>query len=120
MNKIIDNELKKVLVADLSHYDSATRTYHIPQYKEKKFKVGECYIILLDDYITNPIDNIVAINWNQGSIPNSSCYKIEITKVLGKMVFVEGLAYDYSTKQNKTSVWSGWLPIEHFKIADTL
>jgi hypothetical protein len=120
MSRTIDKELSKVKVADLSHYDSATNTYVIPRFVAIKFEIGASYLIELDDSLLQTSNNIIATNWNRGSVPTSKYYKIEVIKSVGKMLYIDGLAYDIITKTDLNITWSGWLPIEQIKLIENL
>lgn len=119
-SKLVKKELQKVQFADLSDYNKETRTYKIPKNVGFKIDVGNSLLIKLDAYILNKENNVLATNWNKGSIPQYSYYKIEITKIMGKMILVDGLAFDYETNQDISDVWSGWLPLEHISIVKRL
>lgn len=112
MNKIIKEQLKKCKVANIPHFDDSTTTLIINKYEEVIVKEGEYYIIQLQNAITNPTGNsVLASNWNGGSVPRHSCYKCEITKVLGKMIKINGLAYDLEKGTDLDEMWTGWLPL---------
>ena len=38
--------------------------------------------------------------------------KVYVSKLLGKMVYVDSIGYDVNTRQDINLLWSGWLPTE--------
>jgi hypothetical protein len=116
MSRTLDKELAKVAVADLSNYNEATRTYIIPKFVAKKLENGKVYLLKLDSSLLSIIDNVVAINWNRGSIPQDSCYKAQVIKTIGKMVYIDGLAFDETNNVDLNRTWSGWLPLQQIKM----
>jgi hypothetical protein len=115
MNRTLNKELSKIQVADLSHYDAATYTYTIPKFVAIKFDIGKSYLIELDDSLIEQ-NNIICINWNKNSIPSAKYYKVEIIKKIGKMIYIDGLAYDNINNVDLNTTWSGWLPVEQIKL----
>jgi hypothetical protein len=121
MNKYVEEQLKKVKVADLSNYDENTHTYHIPKYNEFRYEVDKCYLVKLDKMLLNGNDlPILVSNWNKGTFPTNEFLKIDVTKVLGKMICVNGLGYDFERKEDLNTMWSGWLPIQQIKMIERL
>lgn len=121
MKSLIRQQLDKVSVADLSNFDEKNNTYIIPKFKQLKVGEGDCYIIRLDASLLNPNENTLLVsNWNKGTTPIHSHYKVEITKVMGKMIKVNGLGYDYVTGTDLNDVWTGWLPLQQVEFLTKL
>ena len=112
MNKYIKEQLDKVKVADLSNYDESANIYHIPKFNQFKYEVDKCYLIKLDKTLLEKSNYPILVdNWNHGTCPTCEFMKADVTKVLGKMIQVNGFGYDYEHKQDLNTLWSGWLPI---------
>lgn len=122
MNKLIEKELSKVKLADLSNYNSITNEYIIPKYIPLNLKVNSCYIIRLSNSLLFPQDNFVfASNWNKGSVPTHKYYKVQVLKVMGEsMVYINGVGYDLTTISEYDDTWSGWLPTNQIEIITQL
>lgn len=111
MNKRIEKELKKCTIAKVSMNFDENGTLIIPQYKEIKLEEDVCFLIKLDEYVTNPPStSTLATNWNNGSIPTHSYYIVDVVQMMGNMVKVNGIAYDYENNKDTNITWSGWLP----------
>lgn len=121
MNPIIKKQLEQVKVADLSNYNPETRTYSIPKYNQTRILEGESYIVKLDQtlLIPNPGDSF-HINWNKGILPLSDTMLIEVSKVNGKVIYVDGVGYDLDSNKTTLDVWSGWLPVEKLTVVKGL
>jgi len=110
MRKIIEDQLKKTQYADLSNFDSTTNTFTIPKYTKPVYESQKCYLIQVPSTILNNPSSFVAVNYNNGSFPTNEYLKIFVNKTAGKMIYVNGLAYDINMKQDLLKMWSGWLP----------
>ena len=121
MNKLIGEQLKKVSVANLGNFDEATNTFFIPKFEQVKVAEDECYLIELNDSLLRHDDtSILESNWNCGRIPPTKYLKVDIIKVMGKMLKVNGVGFNYQTKTDTLDSWSGWLPLEYIKIIEKL
>ena len=79
--------------------------------KEYNINVGKCYLIELENYIINPPETFTLhINWNNNIIPKDKYMKVEIVGIMGKMVKVNGVGYDFVNKLDLNTMWEGWLP----------
>ena len=124
MNKIVEDQLQKVRVADLPSYDEATTHMIIPK-KEghitSDFILNKCYIIQLENYIVKPFEGFTLHdNWNKGIPPKHNFLKVEILQIMGKMIRVNSIGFDWQTKQDINDVWEGWLPRKGIKILEVL
>lgn len=112
MDKVIEEQLKKVQYADLSNFDEKTNTYIIKKRVDLKLEEDHYYIIQIkDDFLRNGKNDIITINWNAGKYPKNKYYRVDVTKVMGKMVRVNGSAFDYETGEELTESFSGWLSL---------
>lgn len=62
MNKIIEEQLKKVVFADLNNYNENTNTFIIPKYSKPSFEIGKCYLVKVAGRIIN--NNISSLATN--------------------------------------------------------
>lgn len=121
MNRIIEEQLKKCQVADLSDFDSVTGTYHIKRFKQVKLEVDSCYLIRLDKQLLNKeTSQVLSSNWNKGTVPPCEYMKIDVSKSMGKMICVNGIGYDYEKKQDLNIIWSGWLPLQSIEVIERI
>lgn len=123
MNKYVIEELKKCKVAQLPPYNSSTRHLIIPkaQNVEQYLQPGKCFLIKLEPYILNPPEGFTLHdNWNQGRKPPQQFMKVEIAQVMGKMIKVNGLGYDYANQRDTDEIWEGWLPKKAISIISSL
>lgn len=119
MNIITRKELSKVKLADLSNFDESALVYSIPKYTEFHYEQNKCYLIKLNNSITNPSqDSTLASNYNNGKIPEYSYYYVDVLKVVGKLIKVSGIAYDVVNNKNINSIWEGWLPVNEIQVIE--
>lgn len=113
MNKIILEQLQKVKVADLSHFDSATNTYLIPKVNLIKVNINSCYLIKLkSEFFQN---QTLRTNWNNNIMPRENYLKAEVQGIMNNMIKVMAVEYNATTEQN-TGYWNGWLPITEIEV----
>lgn len=117
MNKWIKKELFKCSVAELPSFDENTTNIHIPKHQGIVIKKDKCYLIQIKK---DKIEPSITINYNQGSIPPYDYYKIDVNQVIGPMVNLNGVAYDYENKKDICSVWSGWLSTQSIIILEEI
>lgn len=118
MNKFIEEQLKKVEKADLSHFNEDTNTYFIPKRVDIKLTENECYLLhLKDSFFRN---EVVKNNWNGGTVPKNTYLKADISKILAKMIKVVSIGYDEVNNKDLPSFWSGWLSIEDIEVLEKL
>ena len=113
MNEIIKEQLKLLKVAELPEFDDNTTEITIPKQEAKEYNinVGKCYLIGLENYIINPPETFTLhINWNNNIIPKDKYMKVEIVGIMGKMIKVNGVGYDFVNKLDLNTMWEGWLP----------
>jgi hypothetical protein len=111
----IREQLKKCNFADLANYDEKSQTFFIPKYCKPTYDLNKCYLIEVADYFIGNKTNLIAVNWNNGSAPVNKYLKIYVSKMLGKMIYVDTLAYDIITNQDINNYWSGWLSVDDIK-----
>ena len=112
MREYIKNQLKQVAYADLSHYDETTGVFTIPKYSKPIFTIGKMYIVQLANELVNNNGSVIAVNWNNGTSPQGNILKVYISKMVGKMVYVDSLVFNMETMSDTNILWSGWLPTE--------
>ena len=112
MREIIKNQLKQCNYADLSHYDETAGVFNIPKYTKPIFTVGKMYIIQVANELVNNTNSVLASNWNNGTAPQSNVLKIYVSKIVGKMIYVDSLVFNMETRSEVMITWSGWLPTE--------
>lgn len=121
ISKLIRKELTKAMVADLTHYDETKNEFIIPKFKQVKLNENEYYLLKLDDVLLREDGMEILINnWNKGSVPPFKYMKVGVDKVLGKMVLINGLGYDYVNNTDLDEMWAGWLPVTHVEVVSKL
>lgn len=111
MSSYIYDQLKQVNLADLSNYDANTNTFHIKRYAAPQYDIGKCYIVRVNNHLINNTTSVLAINWNNATAPQHEYYKVFISKLMNKMIYVDGIAVD-TNWQSIGTTWSGWLPLD--------
>ena len=106
---IIKEQLEKCQFADLNNFDPTTNTFYIKKYSKPTYEINHCYLVKLPLNIVNAADSVLAVNWNNGTYPKTQYLKIYISKVLGTMIYVDSIGFDFDTKQDLNMMWSGWL-----------
>ena len=109
IRSIIKEQLEKCQFADLNNYDQVTNTFFIKKYYKPTYELNKCYLIKLPIEIINNSDSVLAVNWNSGSSPSTQYLKIYISKILGNMIYVDSVGFNFETKQDLVLMWSGWL-----------
>ena len=124
MNKVVEEQLKKVKVAQLPSYDETTLWIRIPKVSSiinSDLNEGQCYLIQVEDYIVKPFVGFsLHDNWNNGIAPKHKFLKVEVVKIMGKMIKVNSVGYDFMNKVDTTDLWEGWLPRKAIKILEVL
>lgn len=121
MNKIIKEQLNKIQVANMDNYNEDIYSFIIPKYNADRFEEDKCYLIeLSDSLIKNNKDSLLQCNWNKGTYPVSKYLKIDVSQIMGKMIKVNSIAYDYENQKDLNIIWSGWLPIDLIKIIEVV
>lgn len=118
MNKLIEEQLKKVIFADLSNFNPDTNTYIIRKKEEIKINVDECYLIRFTDNFFN--NATVITNWNSGNVPKFKSCKADIAKTMGKMIKVNCIGYDEDTDEDLSLFWSGWIYLPDVEVIKKL
>lgn len=124
MNSLIKAQLEMVKRAALPDYDENTTeiVIHKGQHcSECLFEKGSCYLIKLENYLLHPSETFtLRANWNNNQIPRDTYMKCEVQQVMGKMIRIQGIGFDYIQKKDLNSVWSGWLPVKSITIVSRL
>lgn len=124
MNELVFKELNNVKTTLLPEYDLTTTYIHISKQNKidaannnQRIAIGRSYIILIADYIINEPDNFtLSTNWNKGTKPPSLYMNIYVTNIIGKMIQINGYAYDITNNVNLKDSWQGWVPEKAIKI----
>lgn len=120
MNPIIKQQLENCRVANVPILSEDMTVIQIPKGSENEvspYQVNKCYLMALEDYIINPPpDFTLADNWNKGSIPKYKYYLAEISKVVGKMIYISGVGYNMETATSTLDMWEGWIPQKAIKL----
>lgn len=118
MKEIIQQQLKKVLYANLDNFDEETYTYIIPKKCDIKVEEDSCYLI----HIRPTAKHNVAVNtnWNNGSVVPFCDMKVDVSKKMGKMIKVTGIGYDASEGKDLSQFWSGWLSLDDIEVSSKL
>lgn len=121
MNKYIKKELEKVKDIVKFNYNDDDLIINIPKSSTILPKENEYYLVELNDSLFNSATNeILASNWNNNNMPKYKYYKVDVTKIIGNMIRVNGIAFNYETQQDINSIWTGWLPISEIVILKKL
>lgn len=114
MNKLVQEQLKKVQIADLSNYDEATHEFIIKKKLDIKLEVNNCYIIEVSD--TWRTNKLLANNLNKGIILEYPCIKAVVSQMAGKMIYVSAIGFDKDTASVIPYFWEGWIPMSEITI----
>lgn len=109
LRQIIQEQLENCQFADLNNYDSRTNTFLVKKYSKPTYELNHCYLVKLPTNIVNKNDSVLAVNWNNGNSPSTTYLKIYISKIMGTMIYVDSIGFDFDMKQDLNSMWSGWL-----------
>ena len=119
MNPYIKQQLRMVKIADVPEWDDDTTELTIPRKTAVEItpEIDHYYLIELADYLLNPPDGFsLHDNWNNGNIPKHKYMKCYCTKVMGKMIQVLGVGFDYENRIDLDEYWDGWLPMKSINI----
>ena len=120
MRELIEQQLKNCSYANLNNFDPDTCTFKIPKYVKPHFALGQMYLVQVSGAVVNNTDSVIAANYNNGTAPKFPYLKIFVSKTLGKMIYVDSLAFDPQTKQDINIMWSGWLPVDELTMLSTI
>lgn len=114
-SKYVKEQLKKVSFANLNNYDAEHETYLIPKYSKPRYELNKGYIIRVPATIVGKRDSVIAINWNNSTCPTTNILKVYVSKILGKMIYVDTVGYDGVNNRDLSNYWSGWLPTDEIE-----
>lgn len=124
MTPLVKKQLQKCKVAIIPPYDDNTTHLiieHATAQEAQSCIPNHCYLIELEDYLVNPPPTFAFhINWNGNNIPKSKHYKCECLQLMGKMVKINGVGFDWENQVDLYDMWSGWLPLKSIKIIQEL
>lgn len=117
MSKRLERELHRVKFAKIEKVND--NTYVVRREQEIRLLEDNCYLIKLKDSIFDP-NNILTTNWNNGNIPSSRYYQVDINKIMGDMIRVSGIGYEDDSCTKIKDNWWGWLPKNEIEIIKKL
>jgi len=123
MNPLVKTQLDKIRGVDLPPYDDNTLVINIDKMSStmNELRQDECYLISVEDYILNPPDGFTLhTNWNNNKIPKHKVMKVDVSKVMGKMIKVNAIGYDLKSNRDIPESWEGWLPEKSIKVIERL
>ena len=124
VNPLIKTQLDKIRTVKVPPYEDNTTHITIPMRTPNDpiiLEEDKCYIVQVEDYILNPPDGFTLhTNWNQNKIPKHKIMKIDVRKVMGKMIKVNSIGYDIINKVNINDVWEGWLPEKSITVIERI
>lgn len=124
MNPLIKEQLKKINRVKVPSFDENTQTITLLKsdiQSTDSLQEDRCYLISVENYILNPPDGFTLhTNWNNNIVPKHKFMKIDVSKIMGKMVKVNSVGYDMKHQVDLTDVWSGWLPRKSITIIENL
>lgn len=124
MNKFVKEQLSKVKVAQLPPYDDTTKSMLIHKHSDcfaSILKRDSCYVMQLAPYVLkSPEGFTLHDNWNNGIAPKHEFIKAEVVQIMGKMVKVNSIGYDYKNNVDTNDIWEGWLPIKSITVIGEL
>lgn len=117
MNNIIKQQLENCNI----QFDCDDTEIIIPKINSSddiEIQLNHCYLIKLENYILYPPANFtLQDNWNNGIIPKSEYLNCCVTRIMGKMIKIDGRGYDNDNNKVKDDSYLGlWLPQKSFKI----
>ena len=109
IRQIIKNQLEKCQFADLNNYNLQINTFFVKKYSKPTYELSHCYLVRIPLSIVNTTDSVLATNWNNETFPQVQYLKIYVAKILGNMIYVDSIGFNFETKQDLDLMWSGWL-----------
>ena len=120
INPLIEKQLKNCKRCNVPPHNESTTSIFIPKNSIKKdleFVKDNFYLIKIENYVVNPPPGFtLAQNWNGGTTPPSEYMNICCIQIMGKMIKVDGIAFDIDKDVPLDKSWCGWLPIAAVKI----
>lgn len=123
MNILIKKELESVKKAIIPKYEDSDLSMLITKGSKEEicnnrdadFVQDGYYKIKFKDYIVHPYPDFdLHTQWNNGIIPQEYIYNVQVVKVMGKMIKVDGVGCEKSTH------WVGWIPKVSAEILEVL
>lgn len=124
MNSIIKDQLQKCKCPNIPEFTDSTTDILIAKSNvplDNPILVGNKYLIKFEDYIVHPYEGFTLHkDWNNNVAPSSIFMTVEVIKIMGKMIKIEGQNYDDDCKCNTSGSWSGWVPMKSIKLINIL
>ena len=123
INPYIKDTLQKSL--DKLNYECVNNyTYNISrnENKEISIEIDNYYLIRLKSDILHPSEfSTLHINWNKNIIPKFDIYKCCVTQILGKMIRIDGVAFDIASNADLGEMlYDFWVPLNSLEIIKKL
>ena len=122
-NNIIEQQLKKVSIADISVCEEKDDcyVYTIKKHVDEVLEVDNYYLVRVNLEKLRSDDYAYLVNWNKVNvIPEHEYMKVDVMKKMANMIQVNGIYYDNDSQKNLDKSWSGWLPHDVIKIINKL
>lgn len=119
MNPIVAQQLRLAKIADIPEWSDSTTELLVTKKSVVEIlpQEGHYYLIELADYLINPPEGFTLhSNWNNNDIPTHKYMKCQCAKLMGKMVKILGVGFDYENRVDLEEYWDGWLPLKSIKI----
>lgn len=124
MNPLIKAQLDKLKSQKRYSFDDSSLKIELKRkitFDVSDIKEDQCYLIEVEDYILNPPEGFTLhTNWNNNIIPKHKFMKVDVNKIMGKMVKVTSIGYDVDKHQDINEMWVGWLPQKAITIIERL
>lgn len=124
MNPLIKDQLGKIRRIRVPAFDDSTTILTLSKSgvtMDSGLQEDRCYLISVEDYILNPPEGFTLhTNWNNNIAPKHKVMKVDVTKIMGKMIKVNSIGYDMKNQVDTNDMWSGWLPQKSIKIIERL
>lgn len=114
MNKIVKEQLNKCREADLSNFDKESNTYYIKKKTSIRLLENHCYLVKLNQSIFD--NSLLASNWNNNQLPPNEYLKIDISQIMGNMIKVNSIGFDFDNNIDLNKSWQGWLPSNEIEV----
>lgn len=117
MNELIKKQLYKLQVAPVPNFNDDTTEIIFEKFVKIELQENNYYLIELNDNLLNPnLNSTLVVNWNGGKVPKHKYYKVDVVKIMGQMVKVNGLAFDKESNTDLDDSWFGWFTLKDVKV----
>lgn len=118
MDKIIEEQLSKVIVAKIPAYSPDTTEIIIRKHSQTTFQVGKFYILRLSDIMCSE-NSAVFVNWNNRVLPPK--YIIgQVEKCVPNRILIAGCRFDKSNSRTTQEYLRLWVITEEIEDAQEI